>query len=224
MSLQTINSEIYGYLFPPTRIILRPSEVSYDVNNIYQRQILLVGGQRSGKTTTARMIALMACKKYGVENVNAVVADEYELLMGHGIKNKLVNVLFFDDATLQKVEKQSLRDYFRIRHVVKTKTGRSYGLVVTVFGTHDYFALPKSFRTTCNIMIWKSAPTNRFDKRHTIEHIGEMGYAFLQSLEFLRDEHPELLGIGVAYFLSRVGKFITPEPLVNRLHKLTWGK
>ena len=224
MSLQTINNEIYGHLFPSERILLRPSEVAYDVNNIYQRQILLIGGQRSGKTATARMMALRACKLYGQNNVNAVVGDDFELLIEHGIQDKLVNILFFDDATLKKVNKDLLREYFRIRHVVKEATKRSYGLVVTVFGVHDYFALPKQFRTTCNVMLWKSPPTNPFDKRNTIKHIGEMGYALLQSIELLRDENPELIGVGVAYFLGLVGKFITPQATVNRLRKIEWAE
>lgn len=194
-------------------------DLTYEVNNIFQRQVLLVGGQRSGKTTSVRTIALRAVNFYGRENVNAICSRDFKELMDHGIERKFINILFFDDATLQDVPKKTLRDYFRIRHIVKRITGQSNGLVITVVGTHRYHSMPKELRSTCNLALWKSPPSNPYDRNIAIGFVGERGVRLLEAIELEKDNDPSLIGICVAYFLGRVGLFITPEPKDNVLQE-----
>jgi len=218
--MQKLNEEVYRYIFPSVDVLMYEPDLKYATNNIFQRQLLLVGSQRSGKTASVRMIALKAVSIYGEENVNAVSSKDFGVLIEYGIQNTLVNILFFDDATLQKVPQDALRDYFRIRHVVKQVTGRSNGLVVTVIGTHSFFACPKNLRVNCPVILWKSPPTNPFDRRTALGFIGDKGMTLLEAIELQKDEDPELIGISVAYFLNTVGMFITPEPTVNVVREI----
>jgi len=221
--LRMINNEVYNYIFPQEHILLRKPDVPYRTNNIFQRQILIVGGQQSGKTTSAQMIALKAVDVYGRKNVNAVSSKDFELIMKHGIEDKLVNILYFDDATLSKVPDEVLRNYFRIRHVVSERTNRTNGLVVTIVGTHRFHSMPKELRSTCNVSLWKSPPTNPYDRKTAIGFIGNHGIRLLESIELEKQHKPELMGVGVAYFLNEIGMFITPQPLKNMMTELVWA-
>lgn len=222
--LQMINNEVYNYIFPQRHILLRKPDVSYKTNNIFQRQMLIVGGQQSGKTTSAQMIALKAIDLYGQSNVNAVSSRDFELLMNHGIKRKLVNILYFDDATLTKVPNDTLRDYFRIRHIMSKKTGYENGLIITIVGTHRFHSMPKELRSTCNVSLWKSSPTNPYDRRTALGFIGDDGIQFLESIELQKQHKPELIGVGVVYFLNNIGLFITPQPKINVMTELVWAE
>lgn len=190
-------------------------DVGYETNNIFQRQVLLVGGQRSGKTASVRAMALRAVNIYGRDRVNVTSCRNFEVLMKEGIERRFVNILFFDDATLQDVPKETLRDYFRIRHIIKQATGSSNGLVITIVGTHRYHSMPKELRSTCNVVLWKSPPTNPYDRNTARQFVGDRGIALLESIELEKDNNPDLIGICVAYFLGTVGMFITPEPKDN---------
>jgi hypothetical protein len=220
MKLPNINNDVYEYLFPSLEVLNRIPNVPYETNNIFQRQLLVVGGQQSGKTITAKAIAIEAIIKYGEDNVRAVSSRDFKLLMDHGIKDKMVNILFFDDATLTDVPKKTLRDYFRIRHIMKSRTGRSNGLVVTMVGTHRFHSMPKELRSTCNIVLWKSPPTNPYDRTVALQFVKEQGLTLLESIELQKQYEPELLGICVAYFLNDIGLFITPQPRVNYMVEL----
>ena len=217
-----INEQVYRYLYPSMKILEYKPDVKYDTNNIFQRQVLLVGAQRSGKTASVRSIALKAVNTYGQQNVNAIFCRDFEMLLKHGIEDKYVNILFFDDATLQDVPKNTLRDYFRIRHIVKKITRKSNGLIITVVGTHRYHSMPKELRSTCNLALWKSPPTNPYDRSIAMKFVGDRGINILESIELEKDNDPSLIGICVAYFLGTVGLFITPEPKDNVLRELLY--
>lgn len=222
MTLQPINEDVYRYLFPTVKELEHEPNAEYATNNILQRQVLLIGAQGSGKSTSAQQIALQAVIKYGKENVNACSSMEFELLMEYGIKDCLVNILFFDDATLAKIDSKTVRDFFRIRHLVREYTGRSNGLIITIVGAHRYHSMTKELRSTSNLVLWKSPPTNPYDRSIARNFVGDSGIQLLESIELEKQQDTTLIGMCVAYFLNKVGVFYTPHPRYNVIQEIVY--
>jgi len=172
-------------LFPPKERVLFKQELrEYDTNSILYANVLIYGDQNSGKSELMRALAEKAVERYGEDEVNAVnVHQDVNLALDKAIADCPYNFLYLDDMTCVKVGDEPINQYFQIRHIMKRKTGRSQGLIVTFLACHDFFQLQKQFRTNFKCLIAKSAPANRFDRNHLAGYIGEEGIALLTKFE-----------------------------------------
>jgi len=135
-------------------------------NAIEYRNIMLLGGQGSGKTTTAQALAWSLGRKYGLGQTTFAIQIA-------GI-DRLLNVptrvpgkcwLFVaEDITLAKIPKSNLNQFFQIRHLIQRYTGLREGMAVTMFNSHTFHGLDKNLRDTFNALIIKSVPTNPYDR------------------------------------------------------------
>src|SRR2546428_6449356 len=119
VTLSPLNSvdfaDVLGSLFPVNlRVPRGPSD-----NSIEYRNIMLLGSQGSGKTTTAQALAWSLGRKYGLGQTTFAIQIA-------GI-DRLLNVptrvpgkcwLFVaEDITLAKIPKTDLNQFFQIRHL-----------------------------------------------------------------------------------------------------------
>lgn len=187
--------------------------LNYDANCIRQLQGICLGRPGSGKTLTADWIAQKITERYGANNVNCVWtrADLTRLL--NGVRNKLVNYLFLDDITLTKLKPAELSRYFQIRHIIQKKTGMRHGLALTMLGLHRFHSVDPSIRTNFDFMVFRSAPTNKYDRNFAEEYITDEGLALLDALELERIKDISLFPISVVWIKGiGAGLINTPAP------------
>jgi len=189
-------------LIPKKQLRWKP-KVRYRTNNIIFRDILVFGFQASGKTETARTIAERLCKYYGTRNVNCVVSEKGNLglVLRYGLKNKLVNFLFIDNLTLQKVSRETLHQFFKSRMLLEEYYGRRQGYILTLLALHRFFSIPVELRTPMGGIIVKNSSLNPYDRAFIKRLIGEETITLLDKLETERLKKPKLRGL--AYFKCR---------------------
>jgi len=149
-------------LFPTT---LRHARNGAD-NAIEYRNIMLLGSQGSGKTTTAQALAWSLGRKYGLgQTTFAIQIAGIDRLLSIPTKVPGKCWLFVaEDITLAKIPKTDLNQFFQIRHLIEQHTGLREGMAVTMFNSHTFHGLDKNLRDTFNALIIKSVPTNPYDR------------------------------------------------------------
>lgn len=195
--------------------------MKYNTNSIRHIQGIALGRPGSGKTTVANCISNYITAKYGRNNVNCVYTDGDLSTLLHSVDDKLVNFLYIDDFTLIEVDKNTLRDYFRIRHIIEENCGRNHGLVITLLGLHRFYNTPVPVRTNFDFLMFRSAPSNDYDKRFIKQYIKDEGLSFLQRCELERNLQPNLYDITLTWIKGiGYGVLRTPQPLTQTLRKI----
>lgn len=144
-------------MFPTTERIAYKPTVKYETNNIIMYNALQYGHMGTGKTETCRSIVEQAVSYYGEENVNAVGSEgDLNGLLLRGFDNKLVQIMVIDDATLARIDDDDIRNYFRIRHIYKEKTGKSNGFILTIFNVHRFHSIQTELRSSIDVALWRS--------------------------------------------------------------------
>jgi len=135
-------------------------------NALEYRNLMLLGSQGSGKTTTIQGLALALGRKYGLDKtVFAIQVAGIDRLLA--IPTRIACkcwLLCAEDVTLAKVPLTDLNRFFQVRHLIEQNTGLREGMAVTVFNTHTFHGLNKNLRDTFNALIIKSVPTNPYDR------------------------------------------------------------
>lgn len=187
----------------------------------------------SGKTESVRSIVEEAVKRYGEENVNSVMSSSGNIadLLEYGMDSKLIQILICDDATLRGISDTDLRKYFKARHLYRAVSGNDNGYILTIFNVHRFHGLATELRTNIDVAIWKTPPTNPYDRSVVKGFVGDDGYKDLQFIEQQRFENPEWNAVSV--FTSRLWKGLLLLPLAEKNYlrevvrpkiELTWGE
>jgi len=164
-------------LFPSIESLTEKPQYQW-LNQIEVRKIIVYGREKSGKTELVRKLAEMFIERYGLENCNIVSSRNADLLMRSGLdQSKLVNVLVWEDATLQKIELDTASRFFRIRHLMTRRTG----LIVTIVVCHRLHGIPIEFRTEPDYILFKSLPIG-YDKSVVKRFVGTKGIRYLQEI------------------------------------------
>jgi len=170
---QTILSD----LFPSIETLTEKPQYQW-LNTIEVRKLIIYGREKSGKTELARKLSEMFIERYGVENCNIVICRNADQLMRSGLdQTKLVNVLVWEDATLQKIDRETASRFFRIRHLMTRKTG----LIVAITVCHRLHSIPIAFRTEPDYILFKSLPIG-YDKSVVKRFVGIKGIRYLQEI------------------------------------------
>ena len=200
-----VNEDFFDYMFPSKNTILHKPNINYDSNNIIFRNFLIFAYQGSGKSSTVNTIAGEAVRRYGQKNVNARISESGDMgaLMRWGLRPVLVNILFADNATLRKQDKETLMNYFRIRHLFKERYGVSNGYILSIISVHRFFSVPIELRTNISGILFKDTSLNAYDKNVIKKFIGLDSLHFLEEISKERDKKPELKNFSV--FVGRNG-------------------
>jgi len=166
-NLKIKNTELLDDMFPDKSIVVvePPKGLPYTPNMIIWRNILLYGGQGSGKSETVRGLVEEAVERYGEENVNVLevkagmIEHAYQYL-----NDKPIQIVFADDMTLVPQAKDSIHKFFRIRHHFMEQGSRHSGYILTIMGIHRYHGIPPELRTEFDFFLCRSYPTDKYDK------------------------------------------------------------
>jgi len=220
--LQDKTTYFYSFIFPDIDKITYVPKVNYFTNSIKFKNIVIYAKQGEGKTEVVRKLVEEAVKKYGEENVNAVVSEEGDLesLMNYGLNHKLVNILFCDNATLAKLKDHDIRKYFQIRHKWYNLTKRNYGYILSIIACHRFFSIPLTLRTYIDCSIWRNSATSPFDYNIVRKFINNEGMEFLEGVELAREDNPELNIFSVFSIKRNIGLLLTPLADKNYLESI----
>ena len=184
-------------------------------NAIVQLTILIYGKQGSGKTTLIQTIVEHIASRYGLENVNAVWSKaNLDILLGRGIADKLVNVLCCEDITLRRFKTETLAEFFNIRHRVHALTKRRNGLVINIFTLHRYFGIKIELRTEHDLLLFKSAPNNPYDRSAIKRFLGE--YYLSEYSKIVDDRKTDVSKLGLTAFYTGNKKGIVDFPKAEK--------
>ena len=208
--------EFFDFLLPPREsLLLRPSRP--DENAIIQKHMTLYCKQGGGKTESANTIVAMAVKKYGRDNVSAFLAkgEHFKIMIDHALKPVLVNILILEDMTDVKMSGEDVKEFFRIRHKVRQKTGMTNGLILVIITCHRLYDLPLALRTDVDFVGFKGVPSREIASYdyHVVERaIGPYDINRLREYETLGITNPAYKGytcmvakdgkIGFIYFFK----------------------
>ena len=193
----------------------RISVVPKSGNAIIQLTFLIYGKQGSGKTTLIQTIVEHITSKYGLENVNAVWSkSNLDVLLGRGIQDKLVNVLCCEDITLRRFKTETLAEFFNIRHRVHALTKRRNGLVINIFTLHRYFGIKIELRTEHDLLLFRSAPDNPYDRSSIKRFLGE--YYTDELCKIIEERDRDLSKMGLTAYYRRNKKGIVDFPKAEK--------
>ncbi len=135
-------------------------------NAIEYHNLLIIGEQGSGKTTLARTLALALKQRYGDSSTFCgIQVGGLGALLEYGTRVQAsVWFLVGEDLTLSRIPRQFVSAFFQVRSLIMARTGLQRGLVVTSFNSHTFFGIERNLRTTFNMLILKSIPTNPYDR------------------------------------------------------------
>jgi len=221
-----VTDQFWKYILIPKEILKRKPKVRYATNNVQFRNIILFGFQGSGKTETARGIAYEVVRFYGKRNVNCAYSEsgDIEAILKYGLENRLVNVLFLDNLTLRKISKESLRNYFRCRHLLEEKYGRRNGYILSLISLHRFWSIPTELRCNMNALLVKDSSLNPYDRQFLRKLYGDEILEFLDKLEILRVYHPELMEYSMFYSKFARGVVRIPMARKNYLREVDGAK
>jgi len=195
LDAMTDNETFIDNLFPPEKeiVVPLPKDLPYTPNYIIWRNMILYGGQGSGKSELVRKLVEIAVERYGEESINAlqVPAGRIELAYNF-LNNKPIQIVFIDDFTLVKHDKETLNKFFRIRHIWKEISGRSNGYILTIMGVHRFHAIQPEFRTNFDFLVCRSSPDNKYDKDFLKAYFNSKFIALMNKIEIAKWKNRKL--------------------------------
>jgi len=132
-------------------------------NAIQKRAIMILGGESSGKDAKLATIRHKVEQVYDARNVayQEAKGEAFRDILGaEKWPNKMIQVAGLNDCTDVDFKKDDLRDFFRIREVTQTKTGRSRGLVMLIMTGHTFYKIPTEFRQNTDMILLSDLPTS----------------------------------------------------------------
>jgi len=212
--LENRTHEFLRRLFPSKKRIFKTFDDGK--NHWIQRQLIVYGGPGTGKTEFFKWLVLKAVEKYGRDDVKAYMArGDLEALLKVEYPPKPVILLYDDDATLEKLNKETVKVFTRIRHKCMEDTGLDNGLVVTVTGLHRFHASNPLIRTNFNLLVVRNPPAGKYDHDFLAFYIGKEGLHYLEHINDLRMKDESYLGHAVFANPSSGIKGVVTNNLVN---------
>ncbi len=153
----------FNQLFPAE---LFQASDDLDDNAIEQFILYVNGDMSSGKSNTAKLVVNEAVKHYGRRNVAVMRANahDFALMLQAKWEKKFCQILIIEDATKVVIPDSVLADFFRIRHIMKERTGLREGVCGIVFSTHRIQGTPLDTRTNYAGVLLMSAPLAKWDR------------------------------------------------------------
>jgi hypothetical protein len=155
-------------------------------NAIEQRHLAIYGRQGIGKTNGARWIVEKAVERFGRSQVHVSVAkgEQFRSLLNPNFWNgKPIQIKVLEDLTFAELKDEDLRDFFRIREIMESNTGRYDGLCLVILTFHRFFNTPISLRSDCDSLLALSAPVEEYDSNYLERRIGVDDVNFLAKAE-----------------------------------------
>lgn len=215
------NDVFYDFILPNKNLILNPIGKSY-TNNIKFLSGNIFGDIGTAKSSIVTCITKLAIDKYGKHNVNAKYSPYGDLsrLIMKGLEKDLINILYCDDVTLRKIDRNVIRTYFTIRHLYKNAFNKNKGYILAMLGLHRFHSVSPELKNP-QFLIMTSLPSNPFDYSLVKRFIGEYGIKTLTDLEKIKSKNPEYKKYSIFWLRTgEVGILESYLPEVNYLEEV----
>jgi len=220
INIKENNAKFFKAIFPPLDKLLSFEAFGEEVKNTRNHwihiNIVIYGRAGAGKTELVNYIVSQALKIYQGK-VTAVTTDgNLGKLIFYGIKynpHSDVFILFSDNLTYEKIPREDMQNFYRIRHIAAEITKRNIGYIVTIVATHRFHDIPPAIRQDPRCYIIKSAPTipNSYDWNFIQNLAGEWGMKFLNALEKEKITEKILKGWAIVYMDGESYPIYTPS-------------
>ena len=225
--MKNLTSEVCSYLFPPDSRIFRDSGIPNSLD-ILQRTVIVVGDIGSGKSTLAKSLYLEMTKRYPCPCFTTkLLIGRLDTLLDESVLEsvfrdpdmKMVKkvILFNDDITLERYNRETLMNYFRVRHLFHKTLGWRKGLIVNLLCSHRLLAVPKELRSHVKVIIFRSTPPPSYDYSYVKRLIGEDALKTLYQWEKSRDKYDRDWNKSLVWYYGESGYIELPPPRGVRL-------
>jgi len=211
--------EFLDRLYPPPHLFLTGTAID---NAIKERHLFIFGGQGEGKTATAIFLVEEAVRRYGLELVHAYrqvinASEDLSYILENVWLQKPIVIILIEDTTNIALRDEHLVPFFRIRDEMEKATCQREGLVLTIFSGHRFHDTPKSLRSDMDFMLFKSVPTDKWDRDFVKAIVGEEAITALEQSEKKRLAEPQRIGdTFIIHKHERLGLGVFPKPTATK--------
>jgi len=185
------------------------------------KRLIQYGDIGQGKTTFCRWLLQEANKRYGKENVTLYYSRSNfaQLLEEHPEKpwRTPVIILFDDDCTMEKLSRETVKQFVRMRHLAFERTGLNRGLIIGIIGVHRFHAGDLLFRTKFHGFIVRDCPSNKYDYDFLKNYFSEAALDTVGEIENLREKDDQYYGWAIFKTGNWEGIIINKKPRIEDL-------
>jgi hypothetical protein len=184
-------------------LFLSPERIRGALSPLHS-SLITYGSQGQGKSQTAAWLVMKAREFYGPRNVNAVQSGDIQALLAEGLNRKLVNILIAEDMTLEKVDNETLKNFYKVRHLAEER-GMKKGYIITILTLHSLHSVPKHLREFFSFLILCNQPVNRYDFNVMRSYLGEEVIGALERLTMKKHFDDSQKAYKAFWFLGKSG-------------------
>jgi len=218
--IQVLTHGFLDDIFPSKKKLFRTYGDGY--NHWIQRRILIYGDMGTGKTTFCRWLLQQANKRYGIENVWAYYSrGNFEALLDYSWKKTPVIMLIDDDCTMEKLKRETIKKFVRMRHLAYEKTGLERGLIIGIIGLHRFHAGDLILRTKFHGFIIRDCPSNKYDYDFLKNYFSEAALDVVDEIENLREKDEQYYGWAIFKSSHWEGIVVNKKPDLKEIPNWT---
>jgi len=190
-------------------------------NHWIAKRLIQYGDIGQGKTTFCRWLLAEANKRYGIENVTLYYSrSDFARLLEEDPRypwRTPVIILFDDDCTMEKLKRETIKKFVRMRHLAFKRTGLNRGLILGIIGVHRFHAGDLIFRTKFHAFIVRDCPSNKYDYDFLKNYFDEATLDVVSEIENLRERDDQYYGWAVFKSTNWEGIVINKKPDLKKI-------
>jgi len=128
-----------------------------------------------------------------------------------------VILLIDDDCTMEKLSRDTVKEFVRIRHLAYERTGIETGLIVGVIGVHRFHASDLILRTKFHGIVVRDCPSNKYDYDFLKNYFEEETLNAISEIEEYRRQDDQYYGWAIFRSSNWEGIIVSDKPSKDEL-------